>query len=108
MLESFRRTHDFRAPSCLCAFLDEKEYTESLIGMAAGASGTSNGLAADTSLSGEYVAVCARQRCGYTREIAFIQTDNTVVRILIHFIVCLERFYSLRGLRLQVCRKRSK
>ncbi|KAJ3540837.1 hypothetical protein NMY22_g4128 [Coprinellus aureogranulatus] len=29
--ESLRRTHHFRGPCCLCAFLDDKDYTESRI-----------------------------------------------------------------------------
>ncbi|KAJ3492751.1 hypothetical protein NMY22_g20308 [Coprinellus aureogranulatus] len=30
-LESYRRTHHFRGPCCLCAFLDDKDYTEAQI-----------------------------------------------------------------------------
>ncbi|KAH6909501.1 hypothetical protein BKA70DRAFT_1221741 [Coprinopsis sp. MPI-PUGE-AT-0042] len=32
-LESHRQTHHFQAPSCLCAYLDFKPYTESRIGI---------------------------------------------------------------------------
>ncbi|TEB22935.1 hypothetical protein FA13DRAFT_1798511 [Coprinellus micaceus] len=80
-LESFRRTHRFRAPSCLCALLDGAVYTESRIGIVETV--TSDTFRNQSVLNGEYVATCAEQRCGY--------------------FLCLERFYPLNHLRLQVC-----
>ncbi|KAH6879970.1 hypothetical protein BKA70DRAFT_1239155 [Coprinopsis sp. MPI-PUGE-AT-0042] len=60
-LEEYRRCHDFLAPCCLCAFIDDVAYTESHIGVV-GASGTGS---AD---SGHYMAECARKRCGYSED----------------------------------------
>ncbi|KAH6885169.1 hypothetical protein BKA70DRAFT_1445251 [Coprinopsis sp. MPI-PUGE-AT-0042] len=70
-LEDHRRTHQFRAPSCLCAYLDRKHYTESSIGVVH----VPMKLARASSLNGEYTAECATGRCGY--------------------LVCLEKFYIL-------------
>ncbi|KAH6891955.1 hypothetical protein BKA70DRAFT_1233750 [Coprinopsis sp. MPI-PUGE-AT-0042] len=70
-LEDHRRTHRFRAPSCLCAYLDREHYTESSIGVVH----VPMKLASASSLNGEYTAECATGRCGY--------------------LVCLERFYVL-------------
>lgn len=67
MLEAFRRTHDFRAPSCLCAFLDDEDYSESVIGIVEVARGNADGNH-DSIMNGQYVAACARQRCGYFRK----------------------------------------
>ncbi|KAH6919054.1 hypothetical protein BKA70DRAFT_1417051 [Coprinopsis sp. MPI-PUGE-AT-0042] len=60
-LEGHRRTHQFRAPSCLCAFLDRKLYTESSIGVVH----VPMELSKSSSLNGEYTAECATGRCGY-------------------------------------------
>ncbi|TEB24924.1 hypothetical protein FA13DRAFT_1714230 [Coprinellus micaceus] len=49
MLESYRRTHHFRAPSCLFEV----------------ARGDADGNH-DSILNGQYVAVCERRRCGYS------------------------------------------
>ncbi|KAJ3526684.1 hypothetical protein NMY22_g10069 [Coprinellus aureogranulatus] len=83
-LEGLRRTHRFRAPSCLCALLEQSNYTEARIGIVETA--TSDAFRNQSLLHGEYVATCARQRCGY--------------------FLCLERFYPLNHLRLQPCRPR--
>lgn len=60
-LEDYRRCHDFMAPCCLCAFVDEVEYTETVIGIVA--AGDKSDLH-----SGLYVARCANERCGYSGE----------------------------------------
>ncbi|KAJ3533282.1 hypothetical protein NMY22_g7399 [Coprinellus aureogranulatus] len=88
-LEAFRRTHIFTGPCCLCSYLEGGGYTEARIAIVSTAKA---GIGGETHLGasgigGEYVAVCARQRCGY--------------------FLCLERFYPLDGLRLRVCRKRA-
>lgn len=67
MLEAHRRTHHFRAPSCLCAYLDETDYTETVIGLVEVARGDSDGNH-DSILNGQYVAICERRRCGYSRK----------------------------------------
>jgi hypothetical protein len=55
-LGDYRKSHKFRAPSCLCASDGiDAVYTESAIFMAVGGEH-----------SGEYLAVCAMGRCGYT------------------------------------------
>ncbi|KAJ3540108.1 hypothetical protein NMY22_g4446 [Coprinellus aureogranulatus] len=84
-LESLRRTHEFQAPCCLCAFIDGEDYTESQIGIV-------EVLTKDEDrnkpiLNGEIVAQCARQRCGY--------------------LLCLERFYPLYHLQTRVCHPRT-
>jgi hypothetical protein len=60
-LEAFRRTNRFRGPSCLCAFLDGGDYTEARIGIVESIERSGE----RSQLHGEYVAVCAKQRCGY-------------------------------------------
>ncbi|KAJ3522554.1 hypothetical protein NMY22_g11844 [Coprinellus aureogranulatus] len=84
-LESYRRTHRFRGPCCLCALLDRTEYTEARIGVVETASEDSE--TGSPALHGEYVATCPAQRCGY--------------------LLCLERFYPLNGLKLKICQKRA-
>ncbi|KAF6744216.1 hypothetical protein DFP72DRAFT_857813 [Ephemerocybe angulata] len=83
-LELQRRTHYFLGPSCLCAFLDGTDYTEARIGVVETL--TEDPERNKPILNGEYVAVCAERRCGY--------------------FLCLERFYPVRSLELQVCKKR--
>ncbi|KAJ3505843.1 hypothetical protein NMY22_g17436 [Coprinellus aureogranulatus] len=88
-LEAFRRTHMFVGPCCLCSYLDGGQYTEARIGIVSAANAAAGGgspLVGPGAASGEYVATCARQRCGYY--------------------LCLERFYPLNGLKLKTCRKR--
>ncbi|KAJ3543473.1 hypothetical protein NMY22_g3125 [Coprinellus aureogranulatus] len=84
-MESFRRTHWFRGPCCLCALLDGEGYTEARIGIVEVK--TEDKDRNQSILHGEYVAVCAKQRCGYT--------------------LCLERFYGLGSLKLRKHRKRA-
>ncbi|KAF6760738.1 hypothetical protein DFP72DRAFT_843027 [Ephemerocybe angulata] len=84
-MESLRRTHHFQGPCCLCAFLDGGVYTEARIGVVE--SLTSDGERNQSILNGEYVAVCAKQRCGYY--------------------LCLERFYCVSHIELDVCPPRS-
>ncbi|TEB30834.1 hypothetical protein FA13DRAFT_1710106 [Coprinellus micaceus] len=79
------RTHELRAPSCLCAILDHTDYSECKIGIAESIISTEHGRSLSV-LNGEYVATCASRRCG--------------------FFLCLERFYDIRGLRLQRVRRR--
>ncbi|KAF6760400.1 hypothetical protein DFP72DRAFT_843308 [Ephemerocybe angulata] len=68
-LENHRRTHEFHAPCCLCAFLDGEEYTESVIGVVESLPlPRGNPDRNHTTMHGE---------CGY--------------------FVCLERFYTLGG-----------
>ncbi|TEB38581.1 hypothetical protein FA13DRAFT_1784901 [Coprinellus micaceus] len=81
-LEGHRRSHTFRGPSCLCAFLDGGEYAETQFGIVEGIRGA--GLARNGSvLNGEYVAVCARNRCGY-----------------------FQQFYPLQGIKVQFYKRR--
>ncbi|RXW13706.1 hypothetical protein EST38_g12148 [Candolleomyces aberdarensis] len=83
--EGYRRTHEFEGPSCVCAFLDGKDYTECRIGIVETLNGDRDRNL--STLHGEYVAICAEQRCGY--------------------LLCLERFYAVGHLKLQKCRKRA-
>ncbi|KAJ3518774.1 hypothetical protein NMY22_g13513 [Coprinellus aureogranulatus] len=85
MLQEFRRTHHFRGPSCLCAFLDDEDYTEAIIGIVEVAQDDTAG-GNGSAMNGQYVAACERQRCG--------------------FFLCLEKFYMLEGVRLQACPRR--
>ncbi|TEB15351.1 hypothetical protein FA13DRAFT_1721217 [Coprinellus micaceus] len=78
MLEAYQKSHEFRAPCCLCAFIEGKAYSKSEIGIVDGGRATV--------LTGQYVALCSSRRCGY--------------------FVCLEWFYTMDGLMLQTCRKR--
>ena len=66
MLEDYQKSHEFRAPCCLCASLDGAEYTESAIGIVEEAHPGSgeNG----SFMNGQYVALCSARRCGYIRE----------------------------------------
>ena len=57
-LPTFRITHDFRAPSCLCAHHGiEGSYTESALF-----------IAEDGPNLGKYMAGCASRHCGYLSE----------------------------------------
>jgi len=70
-LLNHRLSHQFRVPCCLCAYNTTTAiYTESAIY-----------LAIQGEFSGEYVAGCATDSCGY--------------------LICLERMYSRRGLQLK-------
>ncbi|KAJ3500390.1 hypothetical protein NMY22_g19276 [Coprinellus aureogranulatus] len=60
MLDQHRRTHFFLGPSCPCALLDGKSYSESKIGLVQQVSQP-----ATAECLGHYVAMCAEQRCGY-------------------------------------------
>ncbi|KAH6876445.1 hypothetical protein BKA70DRAFT_1478526 [Coprinopsis sp. MPI-PUGE-AT-0042] len=60
-LEVHRETHHFRAPSCLCAQIDQDSYSESRIGLVH----VPIKLTAMSSFNGEYTAECANRRCGY-------------------------------------------
>ncbi|TFK28678.1 hypothetical protein FA15DRAFT_700885 [Coprinopsis marcescibilis] len=59
-LEGHRRTHFFRAPNCLCAYLLDQPYIEAQIGLVYAPRGREGSI-----LNGEYVAECATKRCGY-------------------------------------------
>ncbi|KAJ2930846.1 hypothetical protein H1R20_g6239, partial [Candolleomyces eurysporus] len=83
--EGYRRTHEFEAPSCMCAHLDGQDYTESRIGIVETLNDDRDRNL--STLHGEYVAICAKQRCGY--------------------LLCLERFYAVGHLKLRKCRKRA-
>ncbi|TEB18702.1 hypothetical protein FA13DRAFT_1803135 [Coprinellus micaceus] len=83
-LEAYRRTHHFRGPCCLCAFASNRSYTEAKIGIVETFNGDKDRNC--SVLHGEYVATCATQACGY--------------------FLCLERFYPVRGLKVQVYAKR--
>ena len=52
----YRSTYDYRVPCCLCAIdgSDDENYTE-----------TNVFIQANGTYSGEYVAACALNRCGY-------------------------------------------
>ncbi|KAJ3518405.1 hypothetical protein NMY22_g13697 [Coprinellus aureogranulatus] len=83
--EEVRMTHDLQAPCCLCSLLDNTGYTEARIGIAEAIAPVDSGRSHSV-LQGEYVATCAKQKCGY--------------------FLCLERFYTVRGLRLRKLRRR--
>ncbi|KAJ3521852.1 hypothetical protein NMY22_g12142 [Coprinellus aureogranulatus] len=79
--EPFRKTHIFRAPCCLCALLDNKPYTESRVAVVEIISGDPDGP------KGEYIATCAKQRCGFIyyplepQELAYISDiDKSLTR----------------------------
>ncbi|KAF6747586.1 hypothetical protein DFP72DRAFT_854352 [Ephemerocybe angulata] len=61
LLQDHCRTHIFRAPCCLCSYLEGGGYTESRIGLVETRTRTDAG----SSLNGEYVATCAINECGY-------------------------------------------
>jgi hypothetical protein len=52
-LELYRQDHEFLLPCCLCAYSDAK-YTECAVYLMLGGP-----------LTGTYVAVCAKSKCGY-------------------------------------------
>ncbi|KAF6751782.1 hypothetical protein DFP72DRAFT_850595 [Ephemerocybe angulata] len=65
-LQDHCRTHFFRAPSCLCALIDGEAYSETAISIVE----SLPSVHADPDrnmdiVNGEYVATCARNRCGY-------------------------------------------
>ncbi|KAJ3550551.1 hypothetical protein NMY22_g399 [Coprinellus aureogranulatus] len=60
LLDHHRHTHSFLAPSCPCALLDGKSYTESKIGLVQQVSQPPT-----AECLGQYAAICAEQRCGY-------------------------------------------
>lgn len=60
--DQYLHTHDWRAPCCLCAFLDEEQYTESTVRLVEKA--CPDGIDIDRC----YVAMCATGRCGYFRK----------------------------------------
>jgi hypothetical protein len=64
-LNSLRLTHLFKGPSCYCAWLQGGRYTEAKIGLALRTGGPSG--ISDACL-GQFVAICAEQRCGYFGE----------------------------------------
>lgn len=65
-LEAYRRTHYFKAPCCLCAFVENRNYSEARIGIVESFNGNED--RNRSVLHGEYVATCAAQACGYFRE----------------------------------------
>jgi hypothetical protein len=65
-LEAYRRTHHFKGPCCLCAFVTRKPYIETRIGIVESFNGDED--RNRSVLHGEYVATCATQTCGYFRE----------------------------------------
>ncbi|KAJ3546575.1 hypothetical protein NMY22_g1996 [Coprinellus aureogranulatus] len=79
-LESFRRTHEFRAPCCLCPFLDQSyQHKEAVIGIIEVAHSLLD--TSHSTFDGEYVAVCAAQRCGYSLRLEiFYPFDNLRIR----------------------------
>jgi hypothetical protein len=99
-LEEYRRSHEFLAPCCLCAFTDGVEYQETTIGIVA------LGAASDPQ-HGTYVAHCSNQRCGYSgqciRQIAELTNVAHMQRK-----VCLEAFYTAQGLRVKSYNRRGK
>jgi|SRR5258708_7860352 hypothetical protein len=86
---SYRNNHDFRAPCCLCASdAPENGYTECAIY-----------IPLEGQYKGEYVAGCAFNRCGYLGEhriwthLGLYKANSQPTRL-----VCIERWYSRRGL----------
>lgn len=100
MLEDYQMTHHFLSPCCLCAFLDAKDYVEASIGIIQEARPDSG--EATSFLNGQYVAICAKRRCGYIRVLLCLLPSRTTDRSQ----VCFERFYSNPGIKLQYCPKR--
>ncbi|KAH6913098.1 hypothetical protein BKA70DRAFT_1218101 [Coprinopsis sp. MPI-PUGE-AT-0042] len=80
-LESYRRTHHFLAPCCLCAAQLDEDYTESRIGMVHVPSGEHGSF-----LNGEYIAECAQRRCGY-----FVPLEKFYSAKLLHVKQYMER-----------------
>ena len=92
--EAHKRTHDFRTPCCLCAFLDNDEYTESHVGVVESLVGE-NHVQSRSISNGEYIAVCGRNRCGYFGQ-SFMSSLQPRLNIPSSSTpVCLERFYLL-------------
>ncbi|KAF6754698.1 hypothetical protein DFP72DRAFT_1124388 [Ephemerocybe angulata] len=81
-LQEHRRTHKFLAPCCLCALIEGEIYTESSICLVESLPMPHADRERNSAmLHGEYVATCAKGACGY--------------------FVCLERFYTLHGIRVR-------
>ncbi|KAJ3505634.1 hypothetical protein NMY22_g17511 [Coprinellus aureogranulatus] len=108
-LEGHRRTHHFRGPCCLCALLDGEEYTESQISIV-------EVLSKDEDrnrhcvINGEFVAQCARQRCGYLRKPSPVVLVRCLVMSSNMFClqsVCLERFYTQPDVALKLYDRRA-
>ncbi|KAH6903038.1 hypothetical protein BKA70DRAFT_1228191 [Coprinopsis sp. MPI-PUGE-AT-0042] len=70
-LEEYRRYHEFRAPSCLCAFVNGVEYTESRIGVVSGGK-----------QGGAYAAECEERHVGIV--VLLQAVKNTDAKITIH------------------------
>ncbi|KAF6742417.1 hypothetical protein DFP72DRAFT_1081954 [Ephemerocybe angulata] len=86
-LQDHRRTHWFRAPCCLCAYLDGEDYTECSIGIVETLPMPDQDPDRNrVVMNGEYVATCATDRCGY--------------------FVGLERFYPLTGIKVRLYEER--
>ncbi|KAF6740855.1 hypothetical protein DFP72DRAFT_864736 [Ephemerocybe angulata] len=86
-LQDHRRTHSFRAPCCLCAYLDGEEYTEAAISIVETIPMPDDDPDRNrTTMNGEYVATCATDRCGY--------------------FISLERFYTINGIRVKLYEER--
>jgi hypothetical protein len=87
-LRHYRATHQYLGPGCLCPLLEplsqEPAFTEAAIYL------TTNGR-----YQGEYVAECAKSRCGYLGQSRFPLLKQALN--LHHHPVPLERMYPMRG-----------
>ena len=72
-LSAHRLTHMFLGPSCLCAFLDASNHKEAVMGLAQIVMDPESKHRGE--YLGQYVAMCAEQRCGY-----FGMSDGETVR----------------------------
>jgi hypothetical protein len=103
-LEDHRRTHHFMAPCCLCAITMDDGYIESKLGLVLIGPGAHR-----SQVNGEYVAQCARNKCGYFGTTNSLNKRRpTKLTFYMLRIVPLERFYPRKVLQVKAYPKRSK
>ena len=101
-LEDHCRTHLVRPPCCLCPIATGKGYSSSRISIVQASQPDSDG--STSILNGEYVASCASGRCGYFgtfNDSAYKSLTHLTNSQLLLTAVCLERYYSLDGIRVR-------
>lgn len=102
-LEALRRSHVFRNPCCLCAVINGRTYPEAEIAIVKLDKGEDE--CSLSVLDGEYVAICAKRRCGFFCESSIYTFPPSAIALL-HFTVRLEMFFPLEHLQEQTCRPR--